>query len=135
MILVCEGRAKERHNPVAHHLIDRALVPMDRLHHALEDRVEDLARFFRIAIGEQLHRAFEVGEEHRDLLALTLEIRLGGEDLLGEVLGGVGLGRSKARLPSGWSTDCLAALKTELRSRRKLCAALATRVSESSPAL
>ena len=58
------------------------------------------SRSFRASSGsrsaEQLHRALEVGEEHGDLLALALEGALRGEDLLGEVLGGVGLGRSEA---------------------------------------
>ena len=48
-----------------------------------------------IAVGEQLHRALEIGEEHGDLLALAFEGALRGEDLLGEVLGGVGLGRAR----------------------------------------
>src|SRR5262249_2018678 len=58
--------------------------------------VEDFARFLRITIREQLHRALEVGEEHRDLLALTFEGALGGEDLLGEVLRSVRLGAGEA---------------------------------------
>ena len=68
---------------------------MDRLHHPLEHRVEELARLLGIAVGEQLHRALEVGEEHRDLLALALQGALRGEDLLGEVLGGVALRRGE----------------------------------------
>ena len=57
----------------------------------LEDGVEELARLLGVAVGEQLHRALEVGEEDRHLLALAFERGLGGEDLLGEVLGGIGL--------------------------------------------
>ena len=93
VVLVGERRAEERHDPVAHHLVDRALVAVDGLHHALEHGIEELARLLGIAVGEQLHRALEVGEEHRDLLALALEGGLGGEDLLGEVLRRVGLRR------------------------------------------
>src|SRR5262249_35757099 len=48
--------------------------------------------------GEQLHRALEVGEQDRDLLPFALEGALGGEDLLGEVPGGVGLRRREAWL-------------------------------------
>src|SRR5215475_10196688 len=66
---------------------------MDGLHHALDHRVEDLARFLWIAVGQQLHRALEVGEQDGDLLALTFEGALGGEDLLGEVLWGVDIWR------------------------------------------
>ena len=71
VVLVGERRAEERHDPVAHHLVDGALVAVDGLHHPLEDGVEELARLLGVAVGEQLHRALEVGEEHRDLLALA----------------------------------------------------------------
>ncbi len=98
VVLVGERRAEERHDPVAHDLVDGALVAVDGLHHALEHGVEELARLLGIAVGEQLHRALEVGEEHGDLLALALQGGLGGEDLLGEVLGGVGLRRGEPRL-------------------------------------
>ena len=95
MVLVGERGAEERHDPVAHHLVDRALVAVDGLHHAFEHGVEQLARLLGIAVGEQLHRALEVGEEHGDLLALAFEGRLRGEDLLGEVLGRVGFGAAE----------------------------------------
>jgi len=62
------------------------------LHHALQHRIEDSARLLRVAIGEQFHRAFEVGEQHRDLLALAFQRRARGQDALGEVLGRVVLG-------------------------------------------
>jgi hypothetical protein len=68
------------------------LVAVDGLHHVLEHGVENLPRLLGITVGEQLHRALEVGEEYGDLLALTLEGGLGGEDLLGEVFRGVALG-------------------------------------------
>jgi len=41
----------------------------------------------------QLHGSLHVGEEHRDLLALTFECGLGLEDLVGQMLGGVERGR------------------------------------------
>jgi hypothetical protein len=97
VILVGQRRAEEGHDPVAHHLVHRALVAVHRLHHAFEHGVEDLPRLLGIAVGEQLHRALEVGEEHGDLLALALERGLGGEDLLGQVLGGVDFRRTEAR--------------------------------------
>jgi hypothetical protein len=62
VILVGEGSAEQRHDPVTHDLVHRALVSMDRFHHVLEHRVEDPpCFFFRIAVREQLHRALEVG--------------------------------------------------------------------------
>jgi hypothetical protein len=91
VIFMGKRSSEQGHDPVAHHLIHCALVAMDGLHHQLKDRIEDLARFLGIAIGEELHRALQVGEEDRDLLALTLERGLGVDDSLGEVLGSVGL--------------------------------------------
>src|SRR5262245_59922269 len=135
VVLVGEGGTEQRHDLIAHDLVHGALVAVDGLHHSLQDGIEDRARLLWIAIGEQFHRALEVGEEHGDLLALAFEGALRGEDLLGEVFGGVGLGRAKAVLRSVWSTDRLAALETKLRSRRKLRTALTTPVGEPSPAL
>jgi hypothetical protein len=91
VVLVGERRPEERHDAVAHDLVDGTLIAVNRLHHPLEYRVEDLACFLRIAVAEQLHRTFKVGEENCDLLALAFEGRLGGEDLLGEVGGRVGV--------------------------------------------
>ena len=113
MILVGERRAEQRHDPVAHHLVDRALVVMHRLHHAFEHGIEDLARLLGIAVGEQFHRALQVGEQHRDLLALAFERGLRGEDLLGEVLGRVGIRRRKPG-PCGVRAKFGAALAAEL---------------------
>jgi hypothetical protein len=47
-------------------------------------------RNVRVAVGEQPHRALEIGEEDGNLLAFALERGLGGEDLLGKMLGRVG---------------------------------------------
>src|SRR4030095_4743305 len=51
-----------RRQPPTPHLVDSALVTMDALHHPFEHRVEDLSRLLGITVGEQLHRALEVGE-------------------------------------------------------------------------
>jgi hypothetical protein len=97
MVLVRDRRPEQRHDPVAHDLIHRALVAVDGLHHPFQDGVEKLPGLLRIAVGQQLHRALEVGEQHRDLLALAFQGTLGGEDLLGEVLGSVGLRGAEPR--------------------------------------
>ena len=73
MVLMREGRPKQRHDAVAHDLVDRALIAVHGRHHALQHRVEELPRLLGVAIGEQLHGALEVGEQHRDLLALALQ--------------------------------------------------------------
>jgi hypothetical protein len=71
VIFMGERPAKQRHDTVAHHLVDRALIMMDRLHHTLDHGVEKLAGLLGISVGEQLHRALKVGEEIGDLLALA----------------------------------------------------------------
>jgi hypothetical protein len=47
-----ERRAEERHDAIAHDLVDGALVAMDGLHHPLEHGVEKLARLLRVTVGE-----------------------------------------------------------------------------------
>jgi hypothetical protein len=54
MILVRQRRSEERHDAVAHYLVDRAFVAMHRVHHVREHRVDDDFRLFRVALGEQL---------------------------------------------------------------------------------
>jgi hypothetical protein len=63
VVLVGHGRPEQRHDPVAHDLVDGALVAVDRFHHPLDDRVQDLPGFLRVAVSEQFQRSFEVGEE------------------------------------------------------------------------
>jgi hypothetical protein len=58
---------------------------------AFQHRVEELARLLRVAVGQQLHGAFEVGKQHGDLLAFAFEGSFGGEDFLGQVRGRVGV--------------------------------------------
>ena len=89
MIFMRDRRPKQGHDAVAHDLIDGAFIAVHRLHHAFEDGVEELAGFFGITVGQQLHRAFQVGKEHRDLLALAFQGGFGGEDFLGQMGGGV----------------------------------------------
>ena len=84
-IFMGDRRAKQRHNPIAHDLIHRALIAMHRRHHAFRHRVEDLAGLFGVTVGQQFHRAFKIGKQHRHLLAFAFEGGFGGEDLLGQV--------------------------------------------------
>ena len=91
MVLVGDGRPEQRHDPVAHHLVHGSLVAVDSRHHALEHRVEELARLLGIAVGQELHRALEVRKQHRHLLALAFQRASRGEDLLGQVLGRVNM--------------------------------------------
>jgi hypothetical protein len=52
VVFVREWCAKQRHDPIAHHLVHRALVPMHGLHHQLKDRIQDLPSFLWIAVRQ-----------------------------------------------------------------------------------
>src|SRR5262249_30359982 len=95
-ILVRERRTEERHDPITHDLVDSAFVAMDRVHHQFEHRVENLSRLFGITVGEQFHRALQIGEQNGDLLALAFQRALRGQNLLGEVLRCICLGGCKS---------------------------------------
>ena len=86
VVLAGERCAEQRHDAVAHDLVDGAVVAVHRLHHPLDDGIEQLARLFRIAVREQLHRALDVGEQNGDLLALAFDAGAGGEYPLSQVL-------------------------------------------------
>ena len=73
VILVGERGAEEGHDPVTHDLVHGTLVSVDGLHHPLEHGIEDVPGLLGIAIRDQLHRALQVREEHRHLLALAFE--------------------------------------------------------------
>src|SRR5262249_48927373 len=124
MVLVGERSAEERHDAVAHHLIDRALKPVNGLHHVFKNRIEDLPGVLWIAVGEQLHRTLEIGKENCHLLALAFESALRDENLLDKVLRSVGLRGSEASLSSGGRADRLPALQTELCTGREVSGAL-----------
>ena len=50
MVLVGDRRAEQREDAVAGGLHDVAVVAMHRLHHQLERRIDDCARFFGVKI-------------------------------------------------------------------------------------
>ena len=106
--------------------IQARAVLKDRLHHAFEHGIENHAGFLGVAVGEQLHRALEVGKQHGDLLAFAFERGLGGEDLLGEVLGGITRWRSELLRRRGGHADGMRALGTEFRGGRDERAAVRT---------
>jgi hypothetical protein len=96
LVLVGDRRAEEGHDAVARELIDRALVAMhgagEELEAAVHDRVDDLG----IEALRQRAEPHDIGEEHRDLLALALEGSLGREDLLGEMPWRISVRRGEA---------------------------------------
>ncbi len=97
-----QRRAEEGHDAVAQHLVHRALEAVYGVHHGVQGRVEELLGGFRVEIPDQLGRVFDVGEQHRDLLAFACQGATGGEDLLCEM--GRGIGEGRAFLGGGrWS--------------------------------
>jgi hypothetical protein len=139
VVLVGHRGAEQGHDPVAHDLVDGALVAVDGVHHPLEDGIEQPPGLLGVAVGEQLHRALEVREQHGDLLALSFQGRLRGQDLLGEVLRGVAFGcaesRARRRLRGLALTEPLTALLAELSAELIRGAATGAGSLESSPAL
>src|SRR5262252_9306664 len=124
MVLVGDGRAEERHDAIPHDLVHGAFKAVDRVHHALEHGVEDLPRLLGIAVGEELHRALEVGEEDGHLFALAFEGALGCEDLLRQMLRRVRLWRGELRCrrwPRGSTGQRRAATIAELAASLYLC--------------
>src|SRR5215468_611824 len=134
-----DGGAEERHDSVAHDLVDRALVEVNGLHHLLDDGIEQPARVFRIAGGDQLGRPLEVGEEDGDVLPLVLEGVARLQDAIGEVAWRVHVRRREAL---GWgggharpAAHGMGAFWTELCGWRERTGALRTAGGERGAAL
>ena len=90
VIFVGNRGAKEGHDAIAEHLVHRALEAVHGVHHAVEGGVQQLLGGFWIEAADELRRIFDVGEEHRDLLAFTFQSTLRSQDLLGEIRRGIG---------------------------------------------
>ena len=89
-VLVRDGCPEQRHHAVARVLVDRALEPVDLGGDRLEAALDDPVHLLGVeALGERGEPS-EIGEEHGHLTPFTPECRAGLEDLLGQVLGGVG---------------------------------------------
>jgi hypothetical protein len=104
VVFMGDGSAEQGHDAIPQHLIDRALIAMHGVHHALQHRIEQLPGFLGVAVGQQFHGALQVGKQHGDLLALAFEDSTGSEDLFGQVwwrVGQRGLGLHRRRSGSG----------------------------------
>ena len=95
MVFVGDRGAKQGHDAVAQHLVDGALEAMHGVHHDVQGWVQEPPGLFRVKTLDQLRRAFDVGEEDRDLFALAFQSMAGCENLLGEIPGRIGLGSGK----------------------------------------
>ena len=77
VILVGQGRPKERHQTVAQHLVHGARVVVYGVHHTLESRVQELLGRFRIEGTNEGQGVGDIGKEHCHLLALAFQRRPG----------------------------------------------------------
>ena len=91
MVFVGKRSTEEGHDAVAGELVDGALILVDLIHEDLEAAVHDLVDFFGVELLRDACEVCHVGEEDGDELALPFQGGAGGEDLVGEVLGGVGV--------------------------------------------
>jgi len=73
MVFVCRRCAEQREDAVAGRLHDVAVVALDRVDHDAQRRVDNRAGLFRVEVGHQFGRAFDIGEERSDHLALAIE--------------------------------------------------------------
>jgi hypothetical protein len=64
--------AEDRHDPVAGELVDGALEAGHRLRQQREEALHDLAPLLRVLLLGEVHRAADVGEQNRHLLALGI---------------------------------------------------------------
>ena len=95
VVLVGDGGAEERHDAVAEELVDRALVAVHLGQHEVEGAAHEPVHLLGVEALGQRGEPRDVHEEHGHLLALALERAARREDLLGQVLGRVGLGRGE----------------------------------------
>ncbi len=128
VVLVGDGRAEQRHDPVARVLVHRALVAVHPVGQDREEAVEDAMPRFEIDLRGELHRALHVREHHRDRLAFALDRRPAREHLLRQVARRVLDGRGAAQgnatgLACGLLDQALAATVAEDRAQTGLAPA------------
>jgi hypothetical protein len=71
MIFMRFGSAKKRHDPVPLRLADDPFVPIDRLFHGIEHRLQAQHARFRIHALDEAGRIADICEENGDVLALS----------------------------------------------------------------
>jgi hypothetical protein len=71
MILQGRWRAEQCHQTVAGELVDGALITLHHCGRAIEQFVHDLLKSLRVQRRRELHRAEDVGEQHRHLLVFA----------------------------------------------------------------
>src|SRR5215471_14204452 len=90
MVLMRQGRPKQRHKTIAKKLVDGAFIAVYSVECQGEKAVEQSMHCLGSQPFSQRSGVRQVAEQHRDLLALALQGTAGGEDFLSEVQWGVG---------------------------------------------
>jgi len=113
VVFVRDRGTEQRHDAVTAILVDRALEAVNALGQDFEEPIHDAMPLLWVELGGELRRSLDVDEQHRHLLSLAFEGAARREDLLGEVLRGVGT--RIRRLDSGWGllSDAVAARVAE----------------------
>jgi hypothetical protein len=73
MVFVRDWRSEQSKNAIAGGLHYVTVVAPYRLDHHLQRRIDNRASLLRVDVFHQLGRAFDVGEERRDRLALAIK--------------------------------------------------------------
>src|SRR5215472_15760155 len=92
---------------------------MHRVHHHMQDWIDELLSLFRIDSFEQSCRTFDIGKENRHLLPFSFQGLSRGQDLFGEVSGNVAVWR---RYPGNFDCrDCCGLLYGLTANSAKPC--------------
>jgi hypothetical protein len=89
VILVSNRGAKEGHNTVAQHLVDRAFIAVYRVHHGVQGGIQELLGGFGVQALNEFQRVFDIRKQHRDLLALAFQAGAEHADFLGQGHGSI----------------------------------------------
>jgi len=87
VVLVRNRSPKQRHDAVAGERVHRALEPIHAVGGNLEEILDDTKPLFGIEAFGEVHRAFDIGEQDGDVLALAFQRGFRLADLVGEMLG------------------------------------------------
>jgi hypothetical protein len=90
VVFVCDRSPEQGHDPVSRVLVHGSLEAVHAAGENAQEAIEDAVPLLGIDLLRECQRALHIGEEHRHLLPLPLERGPGGQDLVGEVLRGVG---------------------------------------------
>ena len=85
----CYRGAEEGHYPVPEELSYCALIAVYLLSEEYQALADQGLYIFGVELFRYGSEPLHVGEEYSDLLALTLNTSTGGEDLVGQVFGGI----------------------------------------------